>query len=123
MTLHEDFSSGALDETVWFPYYLPHWSSRSEAAATFDVSSGALHLSIPPEQPLWCPDRHEEPMKVSCIQTGSFSGAKEAAVSPLGLNDDELDDLVAFLRSLSDGPPLASEDFPEGLVAAPVLPE
>ncbi|HET8738493.1 MAG TPA: glycoside hydrolase family 16 protein [Acidimicrobiia bacterium] len=75
MTLHEDFSSGALDETVWFPYYLPHWSSRSEAAATFDVSSGALHLSIPPEQPLWCPDRHEEPMKVSCIQTGSFSGA------------------------------------------------
>lgn len=55
--------------------------------------------------------------------TGSFSGAKEAAVSPLGLNDDELDDLVAFLRSLSDGPPRASDDFPEGLVGAPVLPE
>lgn len=55
--------------------------------------------------------------------TGSFSGSKEAAISPLLLTNDELDDLVEFLRTLSDGPPLAHPDFPEGLIAAPTLPQ
>jgi cytochrome c peroxidase len=58
--------------------------------------------------------------------TGAYSGTKETAVSPLLLTNEELDDIVEFLRSLSDGPPLASDDFPEGLVAAPppgALPE
>jgi cytochrome c peroxidase len=55
--------------------------------------------------------------------TGAYSGTKEAAVSPLLLTNQELDDIVEFLRSLSDGPPLATPDFPEGLVAPPVLPE
>ncbi len=54
--------------------------------------------------------------------TGSFSGAKEAAISPLLLTDDELDDLVEFLRAISDGPALANDAFPEGLVAPPALP-
>jgi cytochrome c peroxidase len=55
--------------------------------------------------------------------TGSFSGTKEAAISPLLLTNDEMDDLVAFLRSLSDGPPVALPDFPEGLVNPPPLPQ
>jgi cytochrome c peroxidase len=55
--------------------------------------------------------------------TGSFSGAKEAAISPLLMSNDELDDLVEFLRTLTDGSPLAHPDFPEGLVAAPTLPQ
>ena len=55
--------------------------------------------------------------------TGAYSGTKETAVSPLLLTNQELDDIVEFLRSLSDGPPLATPDFPEGLVAPPVLPE
>jgi cytochrome c peroxidase len=55
--------------------------------------------------------------------TGTFSGTKEAAISALLLSDEEMDDLVEFLRSLSDGPPVASSDFPEGLVAPPVLPD
>jgi hypothetical protein len=38
------------------------------------VRPGELHLTIPPEQPLWCPDTHAEPLRVSCVQTGSFSG-------------------------------------------------
>jgi hypothetical protein len=59
---------------VWFPYYLPHWSSRAASAATHRVRDGELHLSIPAGQPLWCPDRHREPLRVSCIQTGSFAG-------------------------------------------------
>jgi cytochrome c peroxidase len=54
--------------------------------------------------------------------TGSYSGVKESAVSPLLLTNREMDDIVEFLRSLSDGPPVATDLFPEGLVAPPVLP-
>jgi hypothetical protein len=72
--LEERFPGQELDRDVWFPYYLPHWSSRAESAATWSVRAGELHLTVPPEQPLWCPDTHEEPLRVSCVQTGSFSG-------------------------------------------------
>jgi cytochrome c peroxidase len=54
--------------------------------------------------------------------TGTFSGTKEAAISPLLLTNEEMDDLVEFLRALSDGPPVALEGFPEGLTAPPALP-
>ncbi|MGY1754204.1 hypothetical protein [Blastococcus sp. SYSU D01042] len=30
------------------------------------MRAGELHLTIPAEQPLWCPDLHEEPLRVSC---------------------------------------------------------
>ncbi|WP_199522505.1 glycoside hydrolase family 16 protein [Geodermatophilus marinus] len=72
--LDERFPGRALDRDVWFPYYLPHWSSRAASAATYEVRDGELRLWIPPEQPLWCPDLHEEPMRVSCLQTGNWSG-------------------------------------------------
>jgi hypothetical protein len=72
--LDERFSGDTLDPEVWFPYYLPHWSSRSKSAATYSVHDGELHLSIPAYQPLWCPELHQEPLRVSCIQSGSFAG-------------------------------------------------
>jgi len=72
--LEERFPGRELDRDVWLPCYLPHWSSRAASAATWSVREGELHLSIPPEQPLWCPDTHPEPLRVSCVQTGSFSG-------------------------------------------------
>lgn len=77
MTLNaidERFDGDSLDADVWLPYYLPHWSSRVESSATYDLVDGELHLSIPEVQGLWVPDRHEEPLRVSCIQSGSFSG-------------------------------------------------
>jgi len=74
LDLDEQFTGDDLDPDIWFPYYLPHWSSRSRSAATHSVHDGELHLSIPIEQPLWCPDLHEEPLRVSCVQTGSFAG-------------------------------------------------
>lgn len=73
-SLDERFDGDGLDTDVWFPYYLPHWSSRASSAATYEVRDGALHLSIPPSQGLWCPELHEEPLRVSCIQSGSFAG-------------------------------------------------
>jgi hypothetical protein len=75
LELDERFTGGTLDTDVWFPYYLPHWSSRAGSAATYSLQDGELHLSVPVDQPLWCADVHEEPLRVSCIQSGSFAGA------------------------------------------------
>jgi len=72
--LDEHFEGEALDTSVWSPYYLPHWSSRAASRATHSVGGGELRLSIPPHQPLWCPDRHPEPLRVSCLQSGSLTG-------------------------------------------------
>jgi Glycosyl hydrolases family 16 len=63
-----------LDTSVWLPHYLPHWSSRAESAATWTVADSELRLTIPPEQGLWCPDTHEEPLRVSGIQSGVHDG-------------------------------------------------
>ncbi|MGH1563278.1 glycoside hydrolase family 16 protein [Mumia sp. DW29H23] len=70
----EDFAGTGLDPEVWIASYLPAWSSRAAAAATYAVADGALTLSIPPEHPLWCPDLHEGPLRVSAVQSGSWSG-------------------------------------------------
>ena len=55
-------------------------------------------------------------------QTGAYSGTKDVALVPLLLDAREVDDLVEFLGALTDGEPLPTADFPEGLVAAPTLP-
>lgn len=72
--LDEKFIGASIDLDVWSPYYLPHWSSRSQSRATYWVQDSELHLSIPDDQPRWCPDTHEVPLRVSCVQTGNFSG-------------------------------------------------
>ena len=70
----DDFEGGELDTGVWVPHYLPMWSSRAESAASYTVAGSELRLTIPPEQGLWCADRHEPPLRVSGIQSGVFSG-------------------------------------------------
>lgn len=49
-------------------------SSRAESAATYTIRDGQLTLSIPPTQPDWCADLHDEPLRVSCIQSASLAG-------------------------------------------------
>jgi hypothetical protein len=66
--------AGELDETVWTAAYLPAWSSRAAAAATYQVRADGLHLSIPADQPLWCPDLHQPALRVSAVQSGNWSG-------------------------------------------------
>ncbi len=44
------------------------------SAPTYTVRDGELRLSIPPSQGLWAPGIHETPLRVSCVQTASFSG-------------------------------------------------
>jgi glycosyl hydrolase family 16 len=72
--IDERFDTGALNEDVWTAAYLPAWSSMREAAATYTLDGSGLRLSIPPDQPLWCPDRHDGPLRVSAVQSGNWSG-------------------------------------------------
>jgi cytochrome c peroxidase len=46
-------------------------------------------------------------------------GAKSPRLAPLFLSDQEMRDLVEFMEALSDGDPLPSLTFPEGLLVAP----
>lgn len=81
MALHVDrFAGPTLDRTRWLPHYLPAWSSRAATAATYRVGDG-LTLEIPVEAPLWCPELHRPPLRVSGLQSGNWSGP---AGSPFG---------------------------------------
>lgn len=68
------FDRPVLDTTRWLPHYLPAWSSRAASAASYRVADGVLVLDVPPEHPRWCPDDHEPPLRVSGLQSASWSG-------------------------------------------------
>lgn len=74
LVFEDDFDAPDLDRDVWLPHYLPAWSSKAATAATYELRDSCLHLTIPPDQGLWCGDDHTPPMRVSGIQSGSFSG-------------------------------------------------
>ena len=76
-----------LDPAVWTPSYLPAWSSRAEAAATYRTDAAGLALSIPAEHPLWCPDLHRTPLRVSGFQSANRSGPAGSADAPQPFRD------------------------------------
>jgi len=73
LVFEDDFTEGTLDRQVWFPHYLPAWSSRAGSAADWEVSNSCLVLSIPPGKGFWLPGEHS-PLRVSAVQTGNWSG-------------------------------------------------
>jgi len=86
MPFRDDFDAG-LDLDRWLPSYLPHWSSRAEAAATWTVEDSSLVVSIPAEHGLWCEGTHETPLRVSGVQSGAFSGAVGSTVGQQPFTD------------------------------------
>jgi len=70
----DHFDKNDLNGEVWIPHYLPQWSSRTESAATYEVTGSELRLTIPAEQGLWCPEDHDPPLRVSGVQSAVFSG-------------------------------------------------
>lgn len=70
----DDFAQASLDESVWFPYYLPAWSSQELTRACYRLAGSCLSLFVPTDRGLWCADEHPEPLRVSGIQSGSYSG-------------------------------------------------
>jgi Glycosyl hydrolases family 16 len=87
VAFRDDFEGDDLDHSVWIPHYLPQWSSRAESAASYEVAGSELRLSIPPEQRLWCPEEHEEPLRVSGIQSGVLSGEVGSTVGQQPFRD------------------------------------
>ena len=71
--VEDRFASDRLDERLWFPYHLPHWSSRSAAAARYTVGGGELRLRIDRDQPPWNPE-FDGALRVSSIQTAERAG-------------------------------------------------
>lgn len=70
----EDFDGPELDRGRWLPHYLPAWSSRAATAASYRLGDSLLVLDVPVGHPIWCPGDHEPPLRVSGIQSGSWSG-------------------------------------------------
>ena len=87
VSFRDDFEGHDLDLSVWIPHYLPQWSSRADSAATYQVAGSQLRLSIPPAQGLWCPAEHDEPLRVSGIQSGVFSGEVGSTVGQQPFRD------------------------------------
>ena len=87
LVFEDDFDEPTLDRSVWLPHYLPAWSSRAATAATYDIRDSCLHLTIPPDQGLWLPGDHEPPLRVSGLQSGSFSGPVGSTVGQLPYRD------------------------------------
>jgi hypothetical protein len=73
LAVDEQFDGDDLDDTRWFPYYTPHWSSRHATAAGYEVSDGTLKLRIDEDTPPWSPE-FDGDVRVSHLQTGQFSG-------------------------------------------------
>jgi glycosyl hydrolase family 16 len=73
LELEDDFGGDSLNDRLWLPSYLPHWSSRAASAARYSIRDGALRLSIESDQQPWCPE-FDGSTRVSSLQTGVFSG-------------------------------------------------
>jgi hypothetical protein len=89
VSFDDDFDGTALDTEVWVPHYLPQWSSRAESAATYAIAGSELRLTIPSEQGLWCPGDHD-PLRVSGIQSGVFSGPVGSTIGQQPVHDGAL---------------------------------
>lgn len=73
-TFLDRFTGADLDRSRWLPHYLPAWSSRAQAAAAYRLDGTALTLEVPVDHPRWCAGDHEPPLRVSGLQSGSWSG-------------------------------------------------
>ena len=74
MAFRDDFEGPELDTSVWFPWYLPAWSSRDQTRASYHFRDSCLVLDVPTSHPTW--PVHEPPLRVSAIQSGSWSGPR-----------------------------------------------
>jgi len=73
LEIEDTFERPMLDEALWIPHYLPHWSSREASAARYEVGGGLLRLRIEADQAPWNPGVDGE-LRVSSLQTGVFAG-------------------------------------------------
>jgi hypothetical protein len=103
--LDDDFAGPDLDRSVWLPHYLPAWSSRAASAASYRTAQPGLVLDVPVDHPRWCESDHEPPLRVSGLQTGSFSGPVGSTVGQQPFRDGQLvrEEQPRFEGFLTDG--------------------
>ena len=82
----EKFDSESLAEDRWLPHYLPQWTTPDRSSSRFDVTSEGLRLRIDADQPAWREEDGE--LRVSNLQTGSFSGPIGSKRGPHRHRDD-----------------------------------
>lgn len=73
LVVDEQFDGDELDDARWLPYYLPQWAGIERSRARYRLTGDSLELFIAEDQPVWLPEV-EPVMRVSSLQTGSFSG-------------------------------------------------
>ncbi len=70
----DNFEGDRLDPGRWVAHYLPAWSSRAATAASLRVADSCLHLEVPADHPVWCEGDHTPTLRVSGVQSASWSG-------------------------------------------------
>jgi hypothetical protein len=68
----EDDFDGSLRADLWVDHYLPHWTTSDRSAARYRHTPEGLRLCIEADQLDWRPE--DAPLRVSNLQTGTFSG-------------------------------------------------
>lgn len=71
--IHDRFDGPSLDAGTWLDAYLPHWTEPERSRARYDLGPDGIRLRIDADQPAWLPP--DGPMRVSALQTGTYSGA------------------------------------------------
>lgn len=69
--VRDEFATGP-DPSLWVTSYLAHWTTPERAEARYATTADGLQLRIDADQLDW--RLEDAPMRVSNLQTGSFSG-------------------------------------------------
>lgn len=69
----EDAFTDGLRPDLWIAHYLPHWTTPERSAARLEHVPNGLALKIEEDQLDWRAE--DAPLRVSNLQTGTFSGA------------------------------------------------
>jgi len=83
--LDERFT-GALSAERWVAHYLPHWTTPERSKARYRITPEGLELRIDEDQLDWRPE--DAPLRVSNLQTGTFSGPLGSASGTHRHRDD-----------------------------------
>ncbi|MGP2407993.1 hypothetical protein ACTUM1_15745, partial [Listeria monocytogenes] len=70
-------SRGAFSD-AWVLHYLPHWTTPERSVARWGFTPAGLALRIDQDQLDWRPE--DAPLRVSNLQTATFSGPAGSAV-------------------------------------------
>jgi hypothetical protein len=84
LSFDERFAAPQLDRDLWVDHYLPHWTTPERSAARYDLDpERGLVLRIDADQPAWLDQgsgAEAGRMRVSSIQTATFSGPAGSAI-------------------------------------------